>query len=118
VLPPVSPSAGTTSLPAAALDQLHLVKPASFGGQETSSSRTHPLLFCQLLTPTKCSQFQIHCLQMSKNFASKISLHFENQDVKPTPTLGVEQYIHTSRHPPVFAKSLRLDPEKLEITKA
>jgi hypothetical protein len=38
--------------------------------------------------------------------------------VKPTPTHGVEQHIHTGSHPPVFAKSRRLDPEKLEIAKA
>ncbi len=39
-------------------------------------------------------------------------------DVKPTPTHGVEHHIHTSSHPPVFAKSRRLDPEKLQIAKA
>jgi hypothetical protein len=36
-------------------------------------------------------------------------------DVKPTPTHGVEHHIHTGSHPPVFAKSRRLDPEKLLI---
>ncbi len=36
-------------------------------------------------------------------------------DVKPTPTHVVEHHIHTASHPPVFAKSRRLDPEKLEI---
>ncbi len=39
-------------------------------------------------------------------------------DVKPTPTHGVEHHIHTGSHPPVFAKSRRLDPEKLQIAKA
>jgi hypothetical protein len=39
-------------------------------------------------------------------------------DVKPTPTHGVEHHIHTSSHPPVFTKSRRLDPEKLQIAKA
>ncbi len=39
-------------------------------------------------------------------------------DVKPTPTHGVEHHIHTGSHPPVFTKSRRLDPEKLQITKA
>jgi hypothetical protein len=38
--------------------------------------------------------------------------------VKPTPTHGVEHHIHTGSHPPVFAKSRRLDPEKLQIAKA
>jgi hypothetical protein len=39
-------------------------------------------------------------------------------DVKPMPTHGVEHHIHTSSHPPVFAKSCCLDPEKLHIAKA
>jgi hypothetical protein len=39
-------------------------------------------------------------------------------DVKPTPTHGVEHHIHTGSHPPVFAKSRRLDLEKLQIAKA
>jgi hypothetical protein len=38
--------------------------------------------------------------------------------VKPTPTHGVEHHIHTGSNPPVFAKSRRLDPEKLQIAKA
>jgi hypothetical protein len=36
----------------------------------------------------------------------------------PTPTYGVEHHIHMGSHPPVFAKSRRLDAEKLEIAKA
>jgi hypothetical protein len=39
-------------------------------------------------------------------------------DVTPKPTHGVEHHIHTSSHPPVFAKARRLDPQKLEIAKA
>jgi hypothetical protein len=39
-------------------------------------------------------------------------------DVKPTPNHGVEHHIYTGSHPPVFAKSRRLDPEKLQIAKA
>ncbi len=39
-------------------------------------------------------------------------------DVMPTPTHGVEHHIHTGSHLLFFAKSRRLDPEKLEITKA
>jgi hypothetical protein len=39
-------------------------------------------------------------------------------DVMPTPTHGVEHHIHMGSHPPVFAKSCRLDPEKLKIAKA
>jgi hypothetical protein len=39
-------------------------------------------------------------------------------EVMSTPTHGVEHHIHTGSHPPVFAKSHRLDPENLEIAKA
>jgi hypothetical protein len=39
-------------------------------------------------------------------------------DVVPTPIHGAEHHIHTGSHPPIFAKSCRLDPEKLEIAKA
>jgi hypothetical protein len=39
-------------------------------------------------------------------------------NVMPTPIHGVEHPIHMGSHPPVFAKSHRLDPEKLEIAKA
>jgi hypothetical protein len=48
----------------------------------------------------------------------KFPSNLRTVDVKPTPTHGVEHHIHTSSHPPVFAKSRRLDPEKLEIAKA
>jgi hypothetical protein len=34
-------------------------------------------------------------------------------DVMPTPTHGVEHHIHMGSHLPGFAKSHRLDPEKL-----
>jgi hypothetical protein len=40
------------------------------------------------------------------------------EDVKPTPQHGVEHHIHTGSHPLVFAKSRRLDLEKLDIAKA
>ncbi len=38
--------------------------------------------------------------------------------MKPTPTHGVEHHIDSGSHPPIFAKSRRLDPEKLQISKA
>ncbi len=38
-------------------------------------------------------------------------------DVKLTPTHGVEHHIHTGSHPPVFAKSCRLNPEQLQSAK-
>jgi hypothetical protein len=39
-------------------------------------------------------------------------------DVKPAPNHGVEHHIHTGSHPPVIAKSRRLDPQRLQIAKA
>ncbi len=39
-------------------------------------------------------------------------------DVKLTATHGVEHHIHIGSHPPVFAKSRRLDPAKLQIAQA
>ncbi len=38
-------------------------------------------------------------------------------DVRPAPNHRVEHHIHTGSHPPVFAKSRRLNPEKLQIAK-
>jgi cleavage and polyadenylation specificity factor subunit 1 len=39
-------------------------------------------------------------------------------EVMPNPTHGVEHHIRMGSHTPVFAKSHRLDLEKLEIAKA
>jgi hypothetical protein len=52
-----------------------------------------------------------HVLQ---NFPSNL----RTVDVMSTPTHGVEHHIHTDSRPPVFAKSRRLDPEKIYIAKA
>ncbi len=38
--------------------------------------------------------------------------------MKPAPNHRVEHHIHTGSHPPIFAKSRHLDPEKLQIAKA
>jgi hypothetical protein len=51
-------------------------------------------------------------------FSSKIPLHLRAGNVMPTPIHGVEHHIQAGSHPPVLAKSHRLDLEKLEITKA
>jgi hypothetical protein len=40
------------------------------------------------------------------------------KNVKPAPNHGVEHHIHTGSHSPVFVKSRRLDPQKLQIAKA
>jgi hypothetical protein len=41
-----------------------------------------------------------------------------HRDVKPAPNHGVKHHIHTSSHPLIFAKSCRLDPQKLKIARA
>ncbi len=53
-----------------------------------------------------------------KTLLQKFPSILRTGDVKPTPTHGVEHHIHTGSYPPVFAKSRRLDPEKLQIAKA
>jgi hypothetical protein len=53
-----------------------------------------------------------------KTLLQKFPCILRTGDVKLTSTHGVEHHIHTSSHPPVFAKSHRLDPEKLQIAKA
>jgi hypothetical protein len=38
--------------------------------------------------------------------------------VRLAPNHGVEHHIHTGSHPPIFAKSCHLDPQKLQIANA
>jgi hypothetical protein len=52
-----------------------------------------------------------------KTLLQKFPSISHTRDVKLTPNHGVEHHIHTGSHPPVFAKSCRLDPEKLQIAK-
>jgi hypothetical protein len=52
-----------------------------------------------------------------KTLLQKVSSILRTWGVKPTPNHGVEHHIHTGSHPPVFAKSRRLDPQKLQIAK-
>jgi hypothetical protein len=52
-----------------------------------------------------------------KTLLQKFPSILRTEDVKPTPNHEVEHHIHTGSHPPVFAKSRRLDPEKLQIAK-
>jgi hypothetical protein len=53
-----------------------------------------------------------------KTLLQKFPSMLRTGDVKPTPNHGVEHHIHSGSHPPVFAKSRRLYPEKLQIAKA
>jgi hypothetical protein len=55
---------------------------------------------------------------MSKFYCKIVPLFYAPGDVKPAPNHGVEHHIHTGSHHPVFEKSRRLDPEKLQIAKA
>ncbi len=52
-----------------------------------------------------------------KTLWQKFPFILRTGDVKPTPNHGVKNHIHTGSLPPVFAKSLRLDPEKLQVAK-
>ncbi len=53
-----------------------------------------------------------------KTLLQKFPSILRTGDVKLAPNHGVEHHIHTGSHPPFFAKSRRLDPEKLQIAKA
>jgi hypothetical protein len=53
-----------------------------------------------------------------KTLSPKFPSILRTGDVKLAPNHGVEHHKHTGSHPPVFAKSRRLDPEKLQIAKA
>jgi hypothetical protein len=53
-----------------------------------------------------------------KNLLQKYPSILSTGDLKPTPNRGVEHHIHIGSQPPIFAKSCRLDPEKLQIAKA
>jgi hypothetical protein len=52
-----------------------------------------------------------------KTLMQKFPSILRTGDVKLTPNHVVEHHIDTGSHPPVFAKSRRLDPEKLQIAK-
>jgi hypothetical protein len=53
-----------------------------------------------------------------KSLLKKFPAILRTGDVKPSPTHGVEHPIHIGSHPPVYAKSRRLNLEKLQIAKA
>jgi hypothetical protein len=50
-----------------------------------------------------------------KTLLQKFPSILRTRDVKPAPNHGVEHHIHTGSHPHFYAKSCRLDPEKLQI---
>jgi hypothetical protein len=106
------PTATTSSQPpaiSAYLVQNPEVKSSSFSFRETKSLLDSPPLF-QKIPDSVPDDVKI----LLQKFPSIL----RTRDVKPAPNHGVEHHIHTGSHPPVFAKSRRLDPEKLEIAKA
>jgi hypothetical protein len=54
---------------------------------------------------------------MSKFLCKNFPLYYA-PGCEAAPNHGVEHHSHTGSHPPVFAKSRRLNPEKLQIAKA
>jgi hypothetical protein len=95
ILPPAAPPASYCS--------------SSFNSRENKSLLDPPSLFQK--TPDSVPDDVKILLQ-------KFPSILRAGDVKPTPNHGVEHHIHTGSHPPVFAKSRCLDPEKLQIAKA
>jgi hypothetical protein len=49
-----------------------------------------------------------------KRLLQKFLSILRTSDVMPTPPHGVEHHIHTGSHSPVFAKSHRLEPKKMQ----
>ncbi len=104
-------------LPSAALSA-HILPPAvlptsycssSFNSRENKSLLDPPSVF-QKIPDSVPDDVKI----LLQKFPSVL----RTGDVKPTPDHGVEHHIHTGSHPPLFAKSRRLDPEKLQTAKA
>ncbi len=85
------------------------VKSSNFSSRENQSL---------LDPPSSFQKIPDSVLADVKILLQKFSSILRTGDVKPTPTHGVEHHIHKGSHPPVFAKSRRLDPEKLQIAKA
>ncbi len=85
------------------------VKSSSFSSRENQSLLDPPSSFQKIPDSVPADV---------KTLLQKFPSILCNGDVKPTPTYGVAHHIHSSSHPPVFAKSRRLHPEKLKIAKA
>jgi hypothetical protein len=110
---PVQPPAAATSSQPPAISAYDTrnpkVKLSSF-----SSRKNQPLL----PLPPSFKKIPYSVPAEVKLLLQKFPSILRTGDVKPTPTHGVKHHIHTGSHPPVFAKSCRLDPEKLQIAKA
>jgi hypothetical protein len=105
ILPSAAPSANI-SPPAA--------PPASFCSSSFNSRENKSLLD----PPSAFKKIPDSVPDDIKILLQKFPSILRTGDVKPTPNHGVEHHIHTSSHPPVYAKSRRLDPKKLQIAKA
>ncbi len=100
------PAATTSSQPPAI--SAHVVrnpevKSSSFSSRENRS----------LLDPPSLQKIPDFLPADVKALFQKFPSILRTGDVKPTPTHGVEHHIHTGSHPPVFANSCHLNPEKL-----
>ncbi len=84
------------------------VKSSSFSSRENKS----------LLDPPLFKKIPDSVPTDVKTLLQKFPSILRTGDVKLTPTHGVEHHIHTDSHPPVFAKSHRRNPEKLQIANA
>jgi hypothetical protein len=105
ILPSAAPSANI-SPPAA--------PPASFCSSSFNSRENKSLLD----PPSAFQKIPDSVPDDIKILLQKFPSILRTGDVKPTPNHGVEHHVHTGSRPPVFAKSRRLDPEKLQIAKA
>jgi hypothetical protein len=85
------------------------VRSSSFSFRENKSLLDSPPLFKKI-------SFSVP--DDVKILLQKFPFILRTGDVKPAPNHGVEHHIHISSHSPIFAKSHRLDPEKLQIAKA
>jgi hypothetical protein len=85
------------------------VKSSSFSSRENKSLLDPPSSFKKIPDSVPAD---------IKTLLQKFPSILRTGDVQPKPTHGVKHHIHTSSHPPVLAKSCRLDPEKLQIAKA
>jgi hypothetical protein len=88
------------------------VKLSSFGVRENQSIKDPPPVL-SIFYPQQMQLIPDSVPADVKILLQKFPSILRTGDVKPTQTHGVEHHIHTSSHPPVFAKYGHLDLEKL-----
>ncbi len=93
------------------------MKPVSFDCQGNQSIKDLPSPTLPVFGPNQMQPIP-DSVPADVKLCFKNFFNFENQGCEANPKAWVEHHIHTGSHPPVFAKTRRLDPEKLEIAKA